>query len=103
MAFWMRLRSMAFDEACTIEFTDIYRFNFKGNARTSGERRRREGGNIFLDQIRVGVGISILIRKATKTKRRIYYHEVPDYWTAVAKTNYLRSFSTLSDVKWTKL
>ena len=29
------------------DFDTIYHLNFKGNARTSGERRKREGGNIF--------------------------------------------------------
>jgi predicted helicase len=42
------------------DFDLIYHFDFKGNARTSGERRRQEGGNIFSNQIRVGVGINQL-------------------------------------------
>ena len=46
------------------DFTKIYHIDLKGNARTSGERRRKEGGNIFDDKIRVGVGISFFIKKA---------------------------------------
>ena len=46
------------------DFTRIYHIDLKGNARTSGERRQKEGGNIFENQIRVGVGISFFIRKA---------------------------------------
>ena len=46
------------------DFTKIYHIDLKGNARTSGERRRQEGGNVFDDQIRVGVGISFFIKKA---------------------------------------
>ena len=46
------------------DFTKIYHIDLKGNARTSGERRRKEGGNVFDDQIRVGVGISFFIKKA---------------------------------------
>ncbi len=39
------------------EFNEIHIIDLKGNARTSSERRRREGGNIFSDKIRVGVAI----------------------------------------------
>ena len=46
------------------DFSKIYHIDLKGNARTSGERRRKEGGNVFDDQIRVGVGISFFIKKA---------------------------------------
>jgi predicted helicase len=34
------------------EYSDIWIIDFKGDARTAGERRRREGGNIFGNQIR---------------------------------------------------
>ena len=47
------------------DFTKIYHVDLKGNARTTGERRRKEGGNIFDDQIRVGIGISFFVRKAS--------------------------------------
>ena len=47
------------------DFTKIYHINLKGNARTSrGTPTKSEGGNIFDDQIRVGIGISFFIRKA---------------------------------------
>ena len=49
------------------EFNHIYVVDLKGNARTSGERRRREGGNVFSDQIRVGVAVNFLVRKHGET------------------------------------
>ena len=45
------------------EFNELWVIDLKGNARTSGERRRREGGNIFEDKIRVGVAIYFLVRR----------------------------------------
>ncbi len=36
------------------DFTTVFHFDLKGNARTKGERRRHEGGNIFHDAIRTG-------------------------------------------------
>src|SRR3990167_10395190 len=52
------------------EFNEIWIVDLKGNARNSGERRRREGGNIFDDQIRVGIAVYFLVRKkGTKDAR----------------------------------
>ncbi len=86
------------------EYDNIYHFDFKGNARTSGVRRRKEGGNIFLDQIRVGVGITILIRKKNKdTIPKVFYHAVDDYWKEKTKTEYLRSFQDYNKIEWNKL
>src|SRR5437867_577646 len=52
------------------DFDRIYHFDLKGNARSSGERRRREGGNIFTDLIRVGIGITVLVRTNTEGTRQ---------------------------------
>jgi predicted helicase len=62
------------------DFSKIYHINLKGNARTSGERRKREAGNIFDDQIRVGVGISFFIKTRHKNEStEICIYSVDDY------------------------
>ena len=73
------------------DFTKIYHIDLKGNARTSGERRRKEGGNIFDDQIRVGVGISFFIKKAeaTSTSAEVWIYSVNDYLKAREKQKLL--------------
>lgn len=71
------------------EFSDIYILNMKGDARTSGERRRKEGGNVFSDQIRVGVAIYFLVKKKENRGCQIHYQEVDDYMTAVEKQKFL--------------
>lgn len=72
------------------DFSKIIHINLKGNARTSGERRQREAGNIFDDAIRVGVGISFFIRnKDQKEKLEIIYYEVDDYLKSIEKKDYL--------------
>ena len=68
-----------FRKVLSQEFSCAYVINLKGNARTSGERRRREGGNIFHNKIRVGVAIYFLIKKKTREKFRVYYDEIDDY------------------------
>ena len=50
-------------------FGAIYHLNLKGDAHTSSDRRRREGGNIFQDAIRVGVGITILVKRRSSAGR----------------------------------
>ncbi|CAM3349289.1 site-specific DNA-methyltransferase (adenine-specific) [Deinococcus saxicola] len=84
-----------FREVVAEEFTDIYVINMRGNANTSGERRKREGGNVFNDQIKVGVAVYFLIRTKPGSKKKprlceIHYHEVPDCWTAEQKKAFLR-------------
>ena len=72
------------------DFNEIYVIDMKGNARTSGERRKKEGGNVFSDAIRVGVAVYFLIRRKGETGSRIFYNAVGDYWTDEQKQAYLR-------------
>jgi predicted helicase len=85
------------------DFNLVYHLNFKGDAHTSGEKRRREGGNIFNDLIRVSVGITLCIRSSNRSRRQILYHEVPDYWRGAEKTSYLRDLTSLSNISWKEL
>ena len=78
------LDGLAFDgmrQCLAEEFAEIYHIDLKGNARTSGERRRREGGNIFDNKIRVGVGITFLIKrpKSDGKKADIWIYSAEDY------------------------
>jgi predicted helicase len=61
------------------EFNEIHVVDLKGDARTSGERRRREGGNVFDDQIRVGVAIGFFVKRKGKSGCTIKYEAVHDY------------------------
>lgn len=78
-----------FRKCVSKEFQEVYIIDLKGNARTSGERRRREGGNIFSDQIRVGVAVYFLVRKEGGIGCKIHYNVVDDYWKAEEKKTYL--------------
>ena len=82
------------------DFTKIYHIDLKGNARTSGERRRKEGGNIFDDQIRVGIGISFFIRKAgTKSEgAEVWIYSIDDYLKARDKQEILTQFGDYTNV-----
>lgn len=70
------------------EFDHIYVVNLKGNARLSGDARRREAGNVFGGRARVGVCISFLL-KTGEGNSEIRYTEVDDYATRDAKLQWL--------------
>lgn len=72
------------------EFNEVYIIDMKGDAHTSGEQRRREGGNIFSDKIKVGIAIFFLVRKAGVKGCQIFYSCVDDYMRANAKLSFLR-------------
>lgn len=69
------------------EFSSIYVYNLRGNARTSGELRRKEKDNVFGQGTRTPVAILILVKnpKAKQEKATIYYREVDDYLTREQK------------------
>lgn len=71
------------------EFNEIWVIDLKGDARTSGERRRKEGGNIFHDLIRVGVAVSFCVKKRGVHGCRIYYEAASDYAKGEEKRNFL--------------
>ena len=72
------------------EFDYIYTVNLKGNARTSGEERRRQKDNVFENKIRVGIAISFFI-KTGENKSEIQYAEVDDYLKCDDKLKWLRN------------
>lgn len=71
------------------DFNELWIIDLKGNARTSGERRRAEGGNVFSDLIRVGIAVYFLVKKENDHECRIYYHAIKDYAKAEEKKEYL--------------
>lgn len=78
-----------FRRAVASDFHEIYVVDLKGNARTSGERRRREGGNVFQDQIRVGIAVSFWVKKRKAQGCTIRYESVRDYAKSDDKLSFL--------------
>jgi predicted helicase len=84
------------------EFNEIYAIDLKGNARMSGERRRKEGGNVFSDAIRVGVAVYFLIKNDQAQGCKIYYNTIQDYAKADEKKRYLRE-NQLKDLNFERI
>ena len=72
------------------EFNELWVVDLKGNARTSGERRRQEGGNVFDNKIRVGIAIYFLVRRQGVDGFRVFYNAVGDYVKAPEKIEYIK-------------
>ena len=73
------------------EFSSVHVLHLRGNARTSGERRRSEGGNVFGGGSRAPVAIMILVKNPNATHEgcKIQYHDIGDYLTREEKLDAL--------------
>lgn len=79
------------------EFSSIYVFHLRGNARTSGEQRRKEKDNVFGQGTRTPIAISILVKNPNaKEHGKIYFHDIGDYLTKEQK---LEKISELVSIK----
>ena len=81
------------------EFSAIYVFNLRGNARTQGEQRQREKGNVFGSGSRAPIAITILVKNpAHFGKADIFYKDIGDYLTREQKLDAVKKLgSVLSD------
>ncbi|EBR2942735.1 DEAD/DEAH box helicase [Salmonella enterica] len=62
------------------EFSSLYFFHLRGNARTSGEVRRKEKDNVFGQGTRTPIVISILVKNPNANNRGgIYFYDIGDY------------------------
>ncbi len=103
------LKGIAFDgfrRHLAKEFDLIYHFDTRGNKRLIGMRQTLDGRNVFNDMVRVGVGITILIRHRAARPAGgclIRYHAVGDRMKTREKLAYLKTFASVADVPWTVL
>jgi predicted helicase len=69
-----------FRKSLAAEFTSIYVFNLRGNARASGELRRREKDSVFGQGARTTISITLLVKNMAKDgPAQIYYRDIGDY------------------------
>ena len=84
------------------EFSSIYVFNLRGNARTSGEVRRKEKDNVFGEGSRTPVAITILVKnpRDQKTKADIFYRDIGDYLSRGEKLGIIKDFGSCMSRKF---
>ena len=82
------------------EFSSIYVFNLRGNCRTSGELRRKEGDGVFGLGSRTPIAITILVKKHKANnleKAQIFYHDIGDYLSREEKLKIIRQMGDISN------
>lgn len=95
---WLDSNSGEGFRACLeTEFTDIFVLNLRGNARTSGEQRRKESGNVFGEGTRTPVSVTFLVKNPAKAgqKATIHYHDIGDYLTREQKLDLVKKFKSV--------
>lgn len=81
------------------EFSDIYVFHLRGNARTSGELRRKEKDNVFGMGSRAPIAISLLVKNPHATQHgRIFWHDIGDYLSREEKLDIVSEFGSIGGI-----
>tara|TARA_R110002072_G_scaffold71798_2_gene172207 strand:+ start:870 stop:5768 length:4899 start_codon:yes stop_codon:yes gene_type:complete len=95
---WVDGNAMDGMRACLqSEFSDLYVFHLRGNARTSGEKRRKEKGNVFGEGSRSPIAISVLVKSAT-SGGVIKFYDIGDYLTEQEKLSEIKKFGSISGI-----
>lgn len=83
----------------TEEFASLHVFHLRGNARTSGEERRKEKDNVFGQGSRAPVAISVMVRNpGSKDHGKILFHDIGDYLTREDKLAAVAAFGSIGGV-----
>ena len=89
------------------EFSSVYVFNLRGNCRTSGEIRRKEGDGVFGLGSRTPIAITILVKKpkAADIKAHIHYHDIGDYLSREDKLKKIKELGSVGNplMQWTEI
>ncbi|GAA9650153.1 DEAD/DEAH box helicase family protein [Helicobacter pylori] len=82
------------------EFAHLYVLNLRGNARTSGETFKKEGGKIFDSGSRATIAVIFFVKDASVKNSAIHYYDIGDYLKREAKLNRLAEFEDLDSVQF---
>lgn len=81
------------------EFSSVYVFHLRGNARTSGELRRKEKDNVFGMGSRAPIAISLLVKNPDAARHgQILFHDIGDYLTREEKLEKISGFGSVAGI-----
>ncbi len=80
------------------EFAHLYVLNLRGNARTSGEVSKKEGGKIFDSGSRATIAIIFFVKDTSVKNSAIHYYDIGDYLKREEKLNRLSHFTNLDAI-----
>jgi predicted helicase len=87
------------------EFSGLHIFHLRGNARTLGEKRRKEKDNVFGQGSRAPVAIAILVKNPNSAEQgAIRFHDIGDYLSRDQKLAIVARFGSVvgiaADDRW---
>ncbi len=85
------------------EFSHLYVLNLRGNARTSGETFKKEGGKIFDSGSRATIAIVFFVKDKSVSDNTIDYYDIGDYLKREEKLHKLVQFENLDLVPFEKI
>ncbi|MGL2824291.1 type ISP restriction/modification enzyme [Helicobacter pylori] len=85
------------------EFSHLYVLNLRGNARTSGEERKKEGDGIFDSGSRATIAIIFFVKDSSVANNTIHYYDIGDYLKREEKLHKLAQFEYLGLVPFEKI
>ena len=81
------------------EFSNIYIFHLRGNARTSGETRRKEKDNVFGQGTRTPIAITLFVKNPNASSHgNIYLHDIGNYLTQAEKLEKISGFASINGI-----
>ncbi|OOQ20318.1 DEAD/DEAH box helicase [Helicobacter pylori] len=80
------------------EFSHLYVLNLRGNARTSGEERKKQGDGIFDSGSMATVAIVFFVKDTSVKNNTIHYYDIGDYLKREEKLNRLANFLNLDAI-----
>ncbi len=93
-----------FRKTLAAEFSSIYVFNLRGNARTSGEQRRKEKGNVFGEGSRTPIAITLLVKNPAAVGPSVLrYYDIGDYLSREEKLATIDRLGSIEAVPWEQI
>ncbi|GAA7458553.1 hypothetical protein Yangon222_13040 [Helicobacter pylori] len=82
------------------DFAHLYVLNLRGNARTSGEERKKEGDGVFDSGSRATIAIIFFVKDISVKNSAIHYYDIGDYLKREEKLNRLANFLDLDAINF---
>lgn len=99
-ASWLDGNAMAGVRHCLAEeFSSLYIFHLRGDARTQGEQRQKEKGNVFGEGSRSAIAITVFVKNPAAAEHgRIHFHDIGDYLSADDKKAIIAEFGSINGI-----
>lgn len=98
---WLDTKSAdGFRDTLSQEFNSIYVLNLRGNARTQGDIRKKEGGGVFGEGSRTPVAVTLLVKNPDSKERGVIrYFDIGDYLSRDEKLEIVSNASSFLNLE----